>query len=203
MSEFTLQFIGQLKQTSVLEAFAAVTGIINVYTAARQWIICWFFAIASGILYCIFCFQNQFYLDSVLQFFYIVMGIIGWINWSGPKEQQKVSTWGIRYNLLNIAISSVLTVLLGWFFKTYTDQASPYLDAFILTFCLSATYMLTKRVHESWIYLIAIDILSIFLFGSKHFYLSCILYLIFTVLAFFGWWSWFREYKHTKKLQDK
>lgn len=132
----------------------------------------------------------------MLQVFYFGMGVLGWVLWNesetGPEE---IKTWGIPLNLLNILLSGILTLALGYIFKSYTDQASPYMDAFITSFSLSATFMITKKVHEGWIYLIIIDFLSIFLYAGRDLYLSCFLYIMFTIIAIFGWIEWFRKFR--------
>jgi nicotinamide mononucleotide transporter len=55
--------------------------------------------------------------------------------------------------------------------------------------------MITKKVHEGWIYLIIIDIFSIYLYAGRDLYLSAGLYLIFTGIAVFGWMEWWKIYR--------
>ena len=181
--------------TSYLEWFAVITGIIYVILAAKSKISCWIFALMSSAAYVYLCFFANLYLETVLQLFYFVMGIIGWVLWNRPKEEVTVRTWGIKWNLLNIVLSGIATIVLGYIFKTHTAQVYPYLDAFIFSFCLSATFMITKKVHEGWIYLIIIDIFSIYLYAGRDLYLSAGLYLIFTGIAVFGWMEWWNIFR--------
>lgn len=195
MSELIENIWNGILQTSVLEGFAVITGIIYVILAAKSKISCWIFALMSSAAYVYLCFFANLYLETILQLFYFVMGIIGWILWNRPKEEVTVRTWGIKWNILNIFLSGIATLALGYFFKTHTAQAYPYLDAFIFSFCLSATFMITKKVHEGWIYLIIIDVFSIYLYAGRDLYLSAVLYLIFTVIAVFGWIEWWRIFR--------
>lgn len=198
MTEFFQETWREILNTSIWEHLAVLTSVLYVIFAAKRWIICWIFALLSSAIYFYLCFYSQLYIESVLQVFYFVMGIVGWILWHQPQKTNDVQTWGLKINLMNVLLSAVLTVLLGYIFKTYTDQASPFLDAFIFSYCLSATYMITKKVHEGWIYLIMIDILSIYLYGSRGMYLSSVLYIIYTIIAIFGWMDWYKQFKTDK-----
>jgi len=185
----------EIAATSVWEWLGVITAVIYVILAARRSILCWIFALASSAIYIYLCFSAQLYIDSMLNLFYFIMGIAGWIFWNRETEAQPVSTWGIGKNVVNIVLSGLLTLVLAWVFKTWTDQANPYTDAFIFAYCLSATYMITRKVHEGWIYLIAVDFASIFLYANRGLYLTSFLYVMYTVIAVFGWIAWYRLYK--------
>lgn len=195
MNELLANILNGILETSYLEWFAVITGIMYVILAAKSKISCWIFALMSSAAYVYLCFFANLYLETVLQLFYFVMGIIGWVLWNRPKEEVTVRTWGIKWNIINIILSGFATIVLGYFFKTHTAQAYPYLDAFIFSFCLSATFMITKKVHEGWIYLIIIDIFSIYLYAGRDLFLSAGLYLIFTGIAVFGWLEWWKIFR--------
>lgn len=124
------------------------------------------------------------------------MGVLGWILWKkSSKEKNEIKTWGIRLNLVNIILSGILTLALGYYFKLNTDQASPFLDAFVTSFALSATLMITKKVHEGWAYLIVVDIVSIYLYASRELYMTSMLSIVYTIIALFAWISWIKVRK--------
>ena len=190
------QFIQQVLQSSFVEWLAVVTSILYVLLVARNNILCWIFALISSALYIYICFAYQLYLESGLQSFYFVMGIVGWVSWQKSNEDgSKIVIWNIKKHLINILISSAITILLGFIFSKYTDQASPYVDAFTTVFSLAATYLVIKRILENWIYWILIDVLSIYLYASRELYLTSILYFVFTLLAIYGFVSWRRKLK--------
>jgi len=85
--------------------------------------------------------------------------------------------------------------LIGFAFDRCTDQAYPYTDGFPTVFCFVATFMVTRKVLENWIYWVVIDFFSIFLYFSRGLYLSSLLYIVFTVLAVFGFFAWYNQYK--------
>jgi nicotinamide mononucleotide transporter len=181
-------------QTTVLEWIAVSTSIIYVILASKRMILCWVFALISSGLYVYICYFSQLYIETFLQLFYVVMGILGWIFWKQSKnESEEIKTWGFRFNSINCLLSGGVAFALGLYFDVYTDQASPYLDATVTSFALSATWMITKKVHEGWIYLLVVDLLSIYLYATRELYLTSLLSLIYAIMAYFGWNAWIQK----------
>lgn len=197
-------FWNAILNTPPVEFIAVLTGIAYVILAARRMILCWLFAFISSVLYVYICFQYKLYIESVLQVFYVVMAVIGWLNWKQSTESaadeveqsgSDVRTWGWKFNALNIAASGLVTLAVGWSFATWTDQANPYLDAFTTVFSLVATFMVTRKVFETWIYWIVIDFIGILLYYSRGLNLSALLFVFLTAVAIYGLFSWYKQYK--------
>ena len=190
------QFLKAIIQTSIWEWFAVATAILYVILATKRLILCWIFALISSALYVYICFISKLYIETFLQVFYFGMGVLGWILWKkSSTENNEIKTWGIRLNLINIILSGILTLGLGYFFKLNTDQVSPFLDAFVTSFALSATLMITKKVHEGWVYFIVVDLVSIYLYASRELYLTSFLSIVYTIIAIFGWLAWLKAMK--------
>ena len=182
-------------ETSLLEWLAVLTGTLYVILISYKQIIAWLFALISSLLYVYICFNYQLYLESFLQFFYVAMAIYGWLNWKKEIQTTTIIKWPIKNHLMNIGLSSILTLILGFTFSKFTNQANPFTDAFTTVFSLTATFMVTKRVLENWIYWIIIDGVSIFLYSSRALYLTSVLFFIFTLIAIFGYIKWKKEFK--------
>lgn len=182
-------------ETSLLEWLAVLTGTLYVILISYKQIIAWLFALISSLLYVYICFNYQLYLESFLQFFYVAMAIYGWLNWKKEIQTTTIIKWPIKNHLMNIGLSSILTLILGFTFSKFTNQANPFTDAFTTVFSLTATLMVTKRVLENWIYWIIIDGVSIFLYSSRALYLTSVLFFIFTLIAIFGYIKWKKEFK--------
>jgi len=186
--------------TSLLEWIAVLTGVIYVILAAKKSIWCWSFAIISAGLYVYLCYDLNLYLESFLQLFYVLMAIAGWYFWNQTKDREGlIVVWRRDFHFLNVAISTVVCLVLGYYFDENTTQAYPYLDSFTTVFSLAATYMVTQRVLENWIYWIVIDIAAIFLYAAKGLYLTAVLFFVFTIIAAVGFVQWQKKYKLQKK----
>jgi len=199
-----------VEATSFLEWLAVITGVVYVILASYQSIWCWLFAFVSSSIYVYLCIDIEYYIESGLQLFYVAMAIVGWLSWKNAnerrikvsddpldsqQEESAVQVWSLKIHALNIVGSGVVALTLGWTFDVYTNQSNPYMDAFTTVYSLLATFMVTRRVLENWIYWVVIDLVSIFLYSSRELYLSSLLYAFFTVLAVFGFITWYREYK--------
>lgn len=196
MNEFYQGLQKAIVNTPLLEWIAVLTGLLYVILAAKKSIWCWLFALISSGIFVYLCFDAKLYVETVLQLFYVVMAVVGYIFWKANENESKfIVTWPISFHAVNILASLLFSIGLGYLLDTYTDQASPYIDSFTTVFSLAATFMVTKRVLNNWLYWIVIDLVSINLYFSRGLQLSSVLYLIFTVLAIFGWMEWRKQYK--------
>lgn len=206
MSFFESAYQDILK-TGSIEWMAVITSVAYVILAALRSNWCWIFAIVSSGLYVYLCFTALLYLESILQLFYVAMAIVGWYAWiqqaklkgqvSGEQKnaQREISLWPWKYHLINIALSGIIALILGYLFDQFTAQKNPYIDAFTTIFSLAATFMVVRKVLENWIYWIAIDLVSIFLYHQRGYSLSAVLYFLFAIIAVIGFFAWRKKYK--------
>lgn len=125
------------------------------------------------------------------------MGIYGWVKWKADIDKKlPIKRWVPKKHLLNILLSSLLTFLLGFTMDTYTDQESPYIDSFTTIFSLAATFMVTQRVLENWVYWVVIDLAAAYLYASRGFYLTGVQYFMFSIIAGIAFYSWYVSYKN-------
>lgn len=184
--------------TSALEWIAVSSSIIYVILVARKLIYCWLFAFISSALYVYICLSANLYLESVLQLFYVVMAVVGFLLWN-KSESEDIIKWPAKYHVINLSLSTLTVLLFGYLFSVYTDQANPYADASTTVFSLVATFMVTKKVLENWIYWIIIDAVSVYLYFSRDLHLTAVLFVIFTVLAIVGYVSWNKTMKSAQQ----
>lgn len=197
--EIINEIIQGLIETSLLEWAGVIIGTFYLILIANKNRIGWFFAMVSTSIYIYLCYQTQLFIESGLQVFYLVMAIYGWFSWNkAPKEDRLIIRWPLKYHLINILASSIVTIILGYIMVTFTDQQNPYLDAFSTVFSLVATFMVTQRVLENWIYWIVIDTTLIFLYSSRGLHLTGFHYLVYTIIAIFAFFSWYKMYKAQK-----
>lgn len=186
----------EILNTSLLEWIAVLSSLFYIVFIARKNSRAWFFALVGSSIYVYLCFISQFYLETILQLFYVSMAIIGWLLWNKRQEIPfKIIQWKGKQHMVNILISSIITLLLGNFFQVYTDQALPYLDAFTTVFSISATFMVAYKVLENWLYWIVIDIASMPLYAYRDLNLTVALFGIYTIVAIVGFVRWRRTFK--------
>jgi nicotinamide mononucleotide transporter len=198
MDEFLSLLLKEIQKTSWLEYLAFLSSILYVLFAAKEKILCWLFAIVSSLIYIYLFFNVNLYLDSGLQFFYVVMAFVGWLNWK-EKSKFKIKTWKLQNHFMLIGINCIFTLILAYFFKTYTDQAYPLIDASIFCFSISATYLITLKVIENWLYFVVIDFLAMFVYWQRDLKLTSVLFLVYTILALAAYFSWLKKMKNQER----
>lgn len=179
---------------SIWEWLAFLFGLIYVLLAAKNHISCWIFGILSSSIWMgVSYFEYQLYMDSGLNFFYVIMGVIGWLNWGRSGGNPGISTNTVRFHLIAIFILLALSAVIGQLLQTYTQAALPFWDAGTTLFSIWATYLLVKHKKENWLYWIVTDGIYVGLYMYKGAYLFAILFVIYTVLSVKGWRDWSKE----------
>jgi len=187
-----------LGATDLLEQLAVLCALLYIILISlkSQW--AWLFATISSAIYFFLFYFGKLYMDAGLQVFYVAMAIYGWYEWSDPDEEADdgIARWsGVRH-LYVIGSTFVMVFIAGFIFDEYTDQVNPYPDAFITVFSLVATYMVTKKVLENWLYWIVIDLVASLLYINRGLELTAILYLLYSVIAIFGYFNWKKTLSH-------
>lgn len=201
----------------VLELIAVVASLLYVLLAAKGNIWCWPAAILSTVLYTVIFYDVYLWMDSALQLYYLVMALYGWYCWQknvakacddGGNENlaDKVnnqalpySQWSLQRHSIAIIALSLLLLVLGWLMATYTPTHFPYLDSATTVFAVFATYLITQKVLENWLYFIVIDFVSIYLYIEKSLVPTAALFACYVILAAYGYWQWRKMYQQQNK----
>lgn len=195
MEQYLSSFIQSL---NIPETIAVFLSICYVILIARENIMAWYCAFTSVSIYIFLCIRAHLYAETLLQFFYLIMAIVGWYKWkynnAKSAQSKKIIQIPLKLHLINIFVSSITTFIAGFFLSKYTNAAAPYIDAFTTVFSLYATWMVAQKVLENWLYWIVIDLVSFFLYSSRELYLTGLLYILFTILSIYGYISWKKSY---------
>lgn len=167
-------------QMSYWEIIAALLSIFYISLAIKQNIWCWIAAFFSTLIYSILFFDATLLMSSFLNAYYLIMAIYGWYSWKIRNDYKdsnlKISTLNLSVNAKIIVVLSIISIVLGYYMTNYTNASYAYLDSTITIFSLVATYMMTKKILDNWIYWIIIDSAAIYLYFKKEFYVTSILY---------------------------
>ena len=180
---------------SIIESIAVFFSILYVILAAKENILCWWAAAISVILYIYICFSAQLYAETGLQIFYLFMAFYGHYNWNKKDQSLQISEWRISKHLFILIIGAIFTFLIGFYFATYTNAKMPIIDSFTTVFSVFATYMVIKKILGNWLYWIVIDTVSVYLYFSRDLHLTSLLFIAYTIIAIFGYFSWMKKMK--------
>lgn len=185
---------------SYLEFFATIFGLASVYLATQKNWLTWPIGMFNiGLSFFLFHWF-QLYADMLLQIFYLILSIYGWIYWRKAKTEQihytKLSKnqigWGTLFIILitlKLGIIQIyLPTILPQFFKLAPSY--PFWDASIVALSIYATFLLAKQRIENWFIWLAVNSLASTLYFVKEMYFTSIMYLIFFCFAFVGMYKW-------------
>ena len=189
-----LQILTQLNfNWSIIESAAVFFSILYVILALKESIWCWGAAAISVILYIYICYTAQLYPETGLQVFYLFMAFYGYYQWNKNDSTLQIQQWTITKHLLILLIGAILTFLMGFYFSLYTNAALPLVDSFTTVFSVFSTYMVAKKVLGNWLYWIVIDAVSVYLYFSRDLQLTSLLFMGYTIIAIFGYFSWLKR----------
>lgn len=192
-SEISDSIISGFKATSSTEWLIFITAMVYVILAAIENVWCWLFGILSSAFSVYLCFAGHLFLESGLNVFYVVIGIYGWYQWlygSKEKTEAAIFSYSFQKNLYLTGIGILIWAPVGLIAQKYSTQVMPFMDAFITAFSIIATWMTAKKIIENWLYWVMIDGLAVILYAYRGFYLISLLYIIYTIIALAGYFSW-------------
>jgi nicotinamide mononucleotide transporter len=181
-----------------IEIVAAALGLACVWLTVRRHIACWPTGLAMVILYAFIFYEAKLYSDMLLQVAYVFLQLYGWYAWlhGGPRQTPlRVSRLSPPRFVGWIAGGAVIAASLGASMQRYTDASFPHVDAAATVASLIAQWLMGRKVLESWLVWIFVDIVSIGLYLAKSLYLTAGLYLLFLGLATWGWFEWRNAWK--------
>ena len=186
-----------------LEILATITGVIGVALQAKEKIVAWPFAIVSVSILAFIFFNERLYSDFGLHIIYIFLNIYGWIIWSKRKNNSEIITTNLlsfKGLYLSVALTILLTLLLGYIMTNNTDADLPYFDAFTTGGSLVGQYLLAKKYLQNWFFWIVVDVVAIPVYIYKELYIVAFLFFIFLGLSIWGYISWKKYMTLQRKL---
>jgi len=181
-----------------VEILGAVFGFVYLYFSIKQKVWLWPVGIITSVFYIYVFFVSKFYADMCLQFYYVAVSIYGWYFWVFGKKKQETELQTTKTDLREIIILTVATIVLfiiiSAILYNFTDSPVPIWDGFTTAASIIATWMLAKKKLENWLVWIVVDFLSISLFLYKELYVTSILFVAYTVLAFVGYFKWKKDF---------
>ena len=179
---------------NTLELVAAVLGGVSVWLVVRRNILAFPIGIVMVLLYVWIFFQAKLYSDVLLQIFFAVMQVHGWLEWrrGDRADDSKIAVRSLSETqwAWTGGLQLVGFLALGYVMETYTDAAAPYMDAFVAVQSVLAQWWMNKRYVENWVLWIGVDQVAMFLYASKSLWFTTVLYAVFLVMAVAGYVEW-------------
>lgn len=210
LEELTAQYQSYETYLIVLEIIATIFGLLSVYFSIKKNIWVYPTGIISTVLFIYIMFVFGLLGDMLINVYYSVMSIYGWILWSKSSEDhihvevKKASKndWKIGSVLF---VASLLFVGTIYYYKPFIDNQfsmegvklglyhldwANYTDIVTTSLFLVGMYFMAKRNLENWIFWIVADFVCVPMMLYKGLGFTALQYLIFTAMAIIGYLEW-------------
>lgn len=193
-----------------IEMIAAIFGLVSVLFSIKKKIWVYPTGIISTLLYVYILYAFGLVGDMLINVYYTVMSIYGWLLWSkNQNEYYEVSVkkatskdWKIATVLF--VLSSIFVAFVYYYkpvleqWQTGVQQAvglhhldwANWLDVFTTSLFLVGMWFMAKRRIENWIFWIIADFISVPMYIYKGLGITAIQFVIFTYLATRGYLVW-------------
>lgn len=179
----------------VLEAIAFVFGVASVVYAKRENILVYPTGLVATIITVYIFFTDELMGDMMMNFYYTIMSIYGWWNWSRKKEDKYVvpiSRTTSKEKIIGFGMF-LLTMLVTYLvYKGHGTEitSSNYIDIFTSGVFFTAMWFMANKKLENWTLWIFADIITVPLYAYRGWGMLSLQYLIFTILAIQGYIAW-------------
>jgi len=184
----------------VLEIVAVLFAVASVLYSKNNNIKVYPTGIVSTLIFVYLLYQWELFGDMIINGYYFVMSVYGWYLWRKPSADKPVlqitRITGQDYNISGlIFLFSTLFVTAVYFLFEKFGVWWSYIDIFTTGLFFVGMYLLAKRKVEHWLFLIVGDFISIPLYYFKGYSITGILFVIYTVIAVFGYLEWKKIWK--------
>ncbi len=184
----------------VVEALAVFLALAYLVLAARENIWCWYCALASSALYVFVMWDARLLTEAVLNVFYVVMAVLGWLRWRRGGDHGTITSLRAWQHAGLLLMILALTLANGWAMARWTSAAWPFVDSLITWASVVTTFLVVHKVLENWLYWIVIDGLALVIYIERGLYMTAMLYALYLVIVVFGYYEWRKEHRKSAAL---
>ncbi|MGM8360335.1 nicotinamide riboside transporter PnuC [Flavobacterium sp. ARAG 55.4] len=202
---FFAQYANYPASEIALELMGVFFGLASVWFAKKDNILVFPTGLISTFIYAYLLWKWELLGDSMINGYYFIMSIYGWYHWTrkkGGEEEFPVSLITKKEKSTAVVIF-ILTLVFVYLVYQYFDKFINwfnYVDTFLTATFFVGMWLMAKRKIENWIFWIVGDFISIPLYFFKGYTFTALQYLIFTILAIYGYLEW-KEILNKKKTE--
>jgi len=187
----------------IIEIFGAVTGILYVFLEIRQNILLWPLGIVTSAVYMFVFRENGFYAGMLLQGYYLLISIYGWMAWRRGREkgarseeqrevgdELRIKRISLKTAVFCLIVSLILWVGMWFILREWTDSPMPLWDGLITSLSVVATWMLTRKILEQWHIWIVANLVAVIVYIVAGMYPTAVLFGVYLIMAVAGLREW-------------
>jgi len=179
----------------ILEMIGVVFGILSVWYAKRENILVFPTGIINTGIFVYILWVFGLLGDMLINAYYFSMSIIGWYFWTRKVDadhfipitrtnrQEKI--WSIL-----LFVGALVFVFLVYTLFDKFNSWTAYVDTLTTAIFFVGMWLMAKKKLENWTYWIIGDIITVPLYLYKGLIFTSLQYLLFTIIAIYGYMAW-------------
>ena len=206
MSEFIDVFFAQYASYATLditlEITAVIFGFLSVWFAKQNNI--WVFptGLISTAIFVYLLYKWVLLGDMMINAYYFAMSIYGWFIWTRKTNDAYTpisrTTATEKKTSLIIFVATLLFVYAIYESAGKWNIWSAYVDTLTTAVFFVGMWLMARKKIENWIFWIVGDIISVPLYLYKGLAFTSVQYLIFTLIAIYGYLAWKKTLNKTQ-----
>lgn len=178
-----------------LELIGVVFGFLSVWYAKRENILVFPTGIISTGIFVYILLVFGLLGDMLINGYYFAMSIYGWYVWTRRVDEThfipitRTNAREKRWSLL-LFIGTLLFVVLIYLLFDKFNTWTAYVDTVTTAIFFVGMWLMARKKLENWTFWIIGDVISVPLYLYKGLIFTSFQYLLFTLIAVFGYLEW-------------
>ena len=179
----------------ILEMIGVVFGILSVWYAKRENILVFPTGIISTGIFVYILWVFGLLGDMLINAYYFSMSIIGWYFWTRKVDTDhfipitRTNRREKKWSALLFVAALVFVFLVYALFDKFNSWTA-YVDTLTTAIFFVGMWLMAKKKLENWTYWIIGDIITVPLYLYKGLIFTSLQYLLFTIIAIYGYMAW-------------
>jgi nicotinamide mononucleotide transporter len=179
----------------LLEWIGFVSGVLCVWWVVKEKIANWPLGIVNCLAWLLLLWMSAIYLNALLQIVYIALSVYGWRNWlwgGGARDALPVR-FATSAERLRAAGVIGLGTLVGTQLMRLAGDVAPVWDSLTTVTSIVAILWQARKIYESWILWLSVDVVYFALYGSQDLWLTALTQVAFGAMCVMGLRDWKRS----------
>ncbi|PKP25429.1 MAG: nicotinamide mononucleotide transporter [Bacteroidetes bacterium HGW-Bacteroidetes-2] len=179
----------------MLEIIAVIFGLVSVWYAKKDSILVFPTGIISTIIFVYLLYKWELIGDMMINAYYFSMSIYGGYLWTRKIDKTHFipitkTTLQEKKMAIIIFIFTLFFVFIVYQFFDKWNSWVAYVDTITTAIFFVGMWLMAKKKLENWLFWIVGDIISVPLYLYKGYTFTSFQYLIFTIIAIYGYLAW-------------
>ena len=189
------QYDGVPVHIVILESVSVLFALLSVWFSKRENILVYPTGIIATAIAVYILLVYGLLGDMMINAYYFIMSIYGWFIWTRKVDEThfipitEMGSTDKKWGVFLFIGTVVLVVLVYQVFEKFNSWTA-YVDTFTTAIFFVGMWLMAKKKLENWIYWIIGDIISVPLYLYKGLVFSSFQYVLFTIIAIYGYRAW-------------